>query len=176
MAGLLEDEEEEEDKSLSNDQNDADDITQAFQQLELTGQVGGPSISPPFTALSPITGNSAEDGKAMEDEEFVNMAMVDFLITLSEDSGLGLAWTPSRRPFLVRNASVRKVYEARVDGTLRQSDGEVRAIVEVKPFNRQRRPETIRMQEAAQMAAWISQHPPARQDKDTTKQPGYTFK
>lgn len=58
---------------------------------------------------------------------------------------------------------MRKVYEARVDGFLRRHGGndEIMAIVEVKPCARASPGQTtIRMQEGAQMAAWISQHPP----------------
>ncbi|KAI1825764.1 hypothetical protein F4861DRAFT_164941 [Xylaria intraflava] len=52
------------------------------------------------------------------------------------------------------------MYEARVDGYLRSTSNEVKAIVEVKPCVRSAKREKIQMQEAAQMAAWICNDPP----------------
>lgn len=50
-----------------------------------------------------------------------------------------------------------------MDGLLRINQKNTRAIIEVKPFIRNASPEIldgIRMQETAQMAAWIAQDPP----------------
>lgn len=56
----------------------------------------------------------------------------------------------------------KKLFEARVDGILhRKKDDKVYAIIEVKPFRRDPSQSAIRMQEAAQMASWISSHHPA---------------
>ena len=57
-----------------------------------------------------------------------------------------------------------KVYEARVDGLLRLKSGskEARALIEVKPHLRTKDEthwQNIRMQEANQLAAWISETP-----------------
>ncbi|KAI1177955.1 hypothetical protein F4777DRAFT_539861 [Nemania sp. FL0916] len=65
-----------------------------------------------------------------------------------------------RKAFKVLDSGFGKVYEARVDGYLRRrADGEPLAIVEVKPFNRKAKHTEIRMQESAQMAARVCQHP-----------------
>jgi len=56
----------------------------------------------------------------------------------------------------------KKIFEARVDGVLRTHQGlEIKAIAEVKPYLRRQGRYEIRMQEAAQMAAWICTNPPA---------------
>ncbi|KFH45556.1 hypothetical protein ACRE_036030 [Hapsidospora chrysogenum ATCC 11550] len=64
-----------------------------------------------------------------------------------------------------------KIFEARVDGCLRHRETKkILAIIEVKPHARYRDGvgKSIRMQEAGQMAAWISNNPPqlASNEKD----------
>ena len=71
------------------------------------------------------------------------------------------------------------MFDARVDGVLRKKRGnEVKAIVEVKPYLPTPNIEAIRMQEAAQMAAWICNYPPdnvneMRNNQTTTTYVGY---
>jgi len=66
----------------------------------------------------------------------------------------------SLTPFTPGSAG-RKVYEARVNGVFQtRRSKELRAIVEVKPFLRLRKKDAIWMQEAGQVAAWISSYPP----------------
>lgn len=50
--------------------------------------------------------------------------------------------------------------EARTDGYLEDRRlGNVRALIEVKPALREKKPQKIRMQESAQMVAWILNDP-----------------
>src|SRR5205814_7291897 len=69
-------------------------------------------------------------------------------------------WTVHRKSFRIGERGERG-FEARVDGTLRRRGGdkEVLAIIEVKSLRRVNFLNAIRMQEAAQMAAWISSYP-----------------
>ncbi|KAF9775865.1 hypothetical protein IL306_006007, partial [Fusarium sp. DS 682] len=115
---------------------------------------------------SPLSGEIAKQYQSIEDKQIVNTALILFLnaLTLRCDSVNG-AWTLYRKPFVVK-ALAEKVYEARVDGLL-QVKGDTCAIVEVKPYIRygsEKILDKIRMQETAQMAAWIAQDPP-RDDK-----------
>lgn len=87
------------------------------------------------------------------------------------DSRVGDAydWTNLHKPFHVSQAQGiseprRQVLTARPDGCLQKTPENVLpeeswtlSIIEVKPFRRRHKAEkTIRMQEGAQMAAWIS--------------------
>ena len=117
----------------------------------------------PFT---PLTGELSHAFKSISDEQIINMALLLYLqALLIHFYGIGADWTPERRALIVRKNDGQKVYEARVDGFLRYQRDEktpIMAIVEVKPSTRD--PEIgvnpTRMQESAQMAAWICQHPP----------------
>lgn len=123
------------------------------------------SGSSPLSTLSGHSPTSGENAKNVqtEDEQIVNTALILLLnaLTLHCDLVQG-EWSLYRQPFVVKKAN-DKVYEARVDGLLRINQKNTRAIIEVKPFIRNASPEIldgIRMQETAQMAAWIAQDPP----------------
>jgi hypothetical protein len=126
-----------------------------------------PSTAP--TPVSPWTGNGNEVFQAIEDEQMVNTALWLYLhgiiIHCKDVHG---DWSLHRRAFIARNASGGKTYEARVDGVLQtRNNNKPVAILEVKPFTRDYgdKMRDIRIQEGAQMAAWISQHPPDNLEK-----------
>lgn len=107
---------------------------------------------------------------AVEDEQIVNFALVLLLDTLALlNARIKGFWSPFRSPMTVRAgagtgaaAPGAPVYQARVDGVFRDSfHGDGKMIVEVKPFGRGegRAAMPVQMQESAQMAAWIAQHP-----------------
>ena len=106
------------------------------------------------------------DLAAIEDEQIVNTALLLFLIAVTiHDPEVKGYWSLSRQQFRVSNQTsgprAKKVYEAWVDGVLRKrGSNEVKAIVEVKPYLRVPNIVAIRMQEAAQMAAWMCTSPP----------------
>ena len=130
-----------------------------------------------MSPLSPPSSDLAHTLKSISDEQIINMALLLYLQALLINiRGIGADWTPERRALIVKKKDGQKVYEARVDGFLRyQSDksNPIMAIVEVKPCIRDINPnsEPIRMQEGAQMAAWICQHPPP----PSQLTPGRTF-
>ena len=98
-----------------------------------------------------------------EDEQIVNMALVAFLNAITVHLVRDVEWSLKRESFFVQQEGVR-VFEARVDGVLRRRSNRktVLAILEVKPYKRVASPKvtaSIRMQEAAQMACWISSQP-----------------
>ncbi|KAI1421868.1 hypothetical protein F5Y12DRAFT_664252 [Xylaria sp. FL1777] len=99
---------------------------------------------------------------AIEDEQIVNTALIEYLNALAiHYPKLEADWTLHRLPLTARNNAGQKTYEARTDGYLkRRSDGAPLVILEVKPHRRTPKKNETRMQEAAQMAAWISQYPP----------------
>ncbi|KAE8349396.1 hypothetical protein BDV28DRAFT_141318 [Aspergillus coremiiformis] len=94
-----------------------------------------------------------------KDEQIVNTALVDFLNALSMHFPQASDWTLHRKSFKAefQHAS----FEARTDGYLEDggSSERVRALIEVKPMIRRKKLNLIRMQEAAQMAAWIKSDP-----------------
>ncbi|KAI1735405.1 hypothetical protein F4680DRAFT_453092 [Xylaria scruposa] len=120
----------------------------------------------PFSPHSPLSGDIAKTYPLIEDEQIVNTALLLYLNALTiHCKTIKGDWTIHRHPFVVKTTEKTKVYEARVDGYLkRRADGEVMALVEVKPFIRYSDPsgdgQAVKMQETAQVAAWISQHPP----------------
>lgn len=135
------------------DDDDDDDISSPERDIHIS----------PF---SPPSADLPHNLQNISDEQIVNMALLLYLQALLINfRGIGADWTPERRALFVKNKNGQKVYEARVDGFLRyQNDlnNPIMAIVEVKPCIRDAYPSTdpIRIQEAAQMAAWICQHPP----------------
>ncbi|KAI3331304.1 hypothetical protein F4824DRAFT_476196 [Ustulina deusta] len=114
--------------------------------------------------FSPLHEEIAKQLKAIQDEQIVNTALILYLDAVTiHCPELEADWTLHRVPFISKDYVGNKTYEARVDGYLkRRSDGEPLVILEVKPFLRENKPVEIRMQEGAQMAAWINQHPPPR--------------
>ena len=132
--------------------------------------------------LSPVSPESGEfiDLDVIEDEQIVNTALLVYLNTLTMHHVPDVEWSLSRRAFSLQtrtdNVST-KVFEARVDGCLRHGETKkILAIIEVKPHARYRDGvgKSIRMQEAGQMAAWISNNPPqlASNEKDWFVLPG----
>ncbi|KAI0810311.1 hypothetical protein GGR55DRAFT_646127 [Xylaria sp. FL0064] len=101
--------------------------------------------------------------EAIEDEQIVNTALIEYLNALAiHHPQLEADWTLHRLPLVARNIRTgAKTYEARIDGYLRRRrDNAPLVILEVKPHRRLAKEAEIRMQEGAQMAAWISQYPP----------------
>ncbi|KAI0104626.1 hypothetical protein GGR51DRAFT_521573 [Nemania sp. FL0031] len=141
-------------------------VEDAFGGLEI-GSATEPSpdlstlgIPGTLSSLYSPDDDDAASFKAANDEQIVNTALLLYLnalaISCSQVQG---HWTLHRKRFVLESKG-EKVYEARVDGYLCSKDNEVKAIVEVKPYTRSSKLENIRMQEAAQMAAWINSDPP----------------
>lgn len=87
------------------------------------------------------------------DEQIVNTALIDFLEAITIHLPCPAHWSLHRKAFRIQG------FEARVDGYLAQGGtGHIKAIIEVKAALRNRQGELsrVRMQEGAQMAAWIS--------------------
>ncbi|KAJ5213232.1 hypothetical protein N7449_000401 [Penicillium cf. viridicatum] len=97
-----------------------------------------------------------------KDEQIVNTALVDFLNALSMHFPQASGWTLHRKSF--KAAFQHASFEARTDGYLEDggSSERVRALIEVKPMLRAKKRNPIRMQEAAQMVAWIKSDPDPR--------------
>lgn len=97
------------------------------------------------------------------DEQIINTALVIYLNATTEHFNLPQHWTMHRKKFVapaVKNGTEEKGYEARTDGYLSDEKGaRVRALIEVKSAPRNRKVLSIFMQESAQMAAWILEHP-----------------
>ena len=119
-------------------------------------QQGGLGASTPEDPYSP---NSVEEQAiyfpASEDEQIVNTALLSLLkgliVTVPAVKG---RWTLSRLQ-LVFKIGNDKVFEARTDGYLKNQRGRAKALVEVKAGGRSFKLDEIRMQESAQMIAFI---------------------
>ncbi len=122
--------------------------------------------SPPSLSVlrySPMMLEESKEIPKVKDEEVVNAALLLLLNSFVIDFGnLQADWSPHRRAFKFSNAAGQTVYEARVDGYLQEVGGDMPcAIVEVKPFSRyEAARDKIKMQESAQMVAWIRDCPP----------------
>lgn len=120
-------------------------------------------IPPSSAASSFYTPGPEEISRLMypqtEDEQIVNIALVDFLNALTVHFPHAKDWSIHRKSFKAtfQHAS----FEARTDGYLedRTRGSRVRALLEVKPMIRRDKQAAIRMQEAAQMVAWIKTDP-----------------
>ncbi|RMD45099.1 hypothetical protein DV735_g44, partial [Chaetothyriales sp. CBS 134920] len=144
---------------LKEQESSPSDLIERVENLDMTPSDNASSPSE-LGDMSPISADMAINYKAIEDEQIVNTALVLFLnaVTLHY-TNISSEWTLYRRPFTVQKVNRQKVYEARVDGLLRSKGSQARAqaLIEVKPYVRRN---NTRMQEAAQMAAWIAEDPP----------------
>lgn len=118
---------------------------------------------PPSTGLSfvsPVSKEFAPFFPVAEDEELVNTALAAFLNALViHFKEINAICSSHRKSFFCRN-DLGMGFEARVDGYLRRTkNNDPMAILEVKPCIRSSHDSTIRMQEGAQMAAWINAYP-----------------
>ncbi|KAI0970014.1 hypothetical protein F4678DRAFT_480727 [Xylaria arbuscula] len=146
-------------------------VDQDFSQLALS--TPGSNSWSPSPALgsgdSPYT--EASTLKAIKDEQIVNVALIEYLNALAiHYPNLVADWTLHRFPLIAQNSNREKTYEARIDGYLRRRiDGFPLVILEVKPYTRESKEDDIRMQESAQMAAWINQYPPLPSEIDAMR-------
>ncbi|KAF9890255.1 hypothetical protein FE257_006168 [Aspergillus nanangensis] len=92
-----------------------------------------------------------------KDEQIVNCALILFLNALTIPSQFNLThnWTLHRKAFKAEFDTAS--FEARVDGYLDDRQGKAKVIIEVKPVIRSKKLGPIRMQESAQMVAWIKE-------------------
>lgn len=135
--------------------------------------------TPQATSYYPATGGQLN--KPATDESYVNTALLSLLNAIKLDVGVDfgcLDWLAKRLPLNLREridtrnpetrvieTHVRELMEARVDGYLcrRSSSFEKKvnveplAILEAKPYTRSSALASIRRQEGAEMACWISQ-------------------
>lgn len=123
----------------------------------------------PLSPDSPLNSVTGKDMHAIEDEQTVSMALISLLAaTTIHDTHVSGDWSLDRKAFFVSTKEAtgleKRIYEARVDGVFRTPSKEVKAIAEVKPYLRHSKINAIRMQETAQMAAWICTYPPGDLD------------
>ncbi|TAQ89487.1 hypothetical protein B7494_g2163 [Chlorociboria aeruginascens] len=108
-----------------------------------------------FTPQTPLAKARALDIEMFPenpDEQIVNTALINFLEAITIHLPCPAYWSLHRKAFRIEK------FEARVDGYLAQEGtGHIKAIIEVKAAlrNRQEYSSRVRMQEGAQMAAWI---------------------
>lgn len=168
-------------KEQSTNQPYADVLKGSKKDPTTPGNEGSPGSSDvPSTDDSAITPESLQafqfdSKKPKHDEERVNMALITFLqaISMVRSTSTTALWFPDRRIFQV-TLNGNKIYEARVDGILtRYHNEDVLAIVEVK---RAPRTDAVRMQESAQMAAWICQHPASDEQLAKARKSGEKFR
>ncbi|KAL2814678.1 hypothetical protein BDW59DRAFT_177902 [Aspergillus cavernicola] len=151
--------------------NDEDALARHLEGLILNltpgESMGTPSVAsdgadwetPASQRTDPDYQHEAEEAETfprVSDENIVNSLLIGFAssVTFSIE-GVKCHWTEERKGFKVADDTGTKLYEARTDGHLFLSMNEdSKVIVEVKPATRARCPR-VRMQETAQMVAWI---------------------
>jgi hypothetical protein len=147
---------------------DIQDLDFSMQNLDIGQQDESPSTA---FSMSPIGQEAAAIlYPATRDEQIVNAALLLFLQAVSIHKLRNPHWTLHRRIFKVEFPKGK--LEARTDGFLDLNIGgesQVKAIVEVKPFVRQKNVQ-VRMQESAQMVAWIASEPDATIEPKKVKQ------
>ncbi|KAL4945680.1 hypothetical protein BDV06DRAFT_209289 [Aspergillus oleicola] len=98
------------------------------------------------------------------DENLVNALLLSFASAVTiTTAGMAAHWSFQRKAFKVKAKKGAKIYEARTDGHLyvaskANTNMKSSAIIEVKPFPRSSS-NRVRMQETAQVAAWIHAEP-----------------
>ena len=95
-------------------------------------------------------------GPRIRDEQSVNVFLLTFLAAITATTvPFHTRWYAERNNMLFKK---RVKYNARTDGHLRKADDQIFSLIEVKPHARDDHSVRIRMQESAQMAAFISQY------------------
>lgn len=93
-----------------------------------------------------------------QDEQIVNTALINFLKAITAHFPVLSDWSIHRKALAAKFASTE--YEARLDGYLRgKVHGEIRGLIEVKSAARKQKSFEVRMQESAQMVAWLLHSP-----------------
>lgn len=93
-----------------------------------------------------------------QDEQIVNTALINFLKAITAHFPVSSDWSIHRKALAAKFASTE--YEAKLDGYLKgKVHGEVRGLIEVKSAARKQDPFEVRMQESAQMVAWLLDSP-----------------
>ena len=95
------------------------------------------------------------DGHFIRDEQTVNVFLLAFLSAITAGTApFHTRWVAERNAMLFRK---NVEYVARTDGQLRNDHGRSFSLIQVKPRKRGA-DVSIRIQETAQMAAWISEN------------------
>ncbi|KAL4881326.1 hypothetical protein BJY04DRAFT_63505 [Aspergillus karnatakaensis] len=150
-------------------------------QDELEGDLSSePSSDPDFKRAS----GALDVFPAASDENIINSLLVAFASTVTFSfKGVKGHWTQERRRYKVqaeykvniKNKQTvvnKKLYEARTDGHLfipNEKNSYSSVIIEVNPVTRNKCPR-VRMQETAQMVAWIHAEPDEVDEKSGKKQ------
>ena len=148
----------------SNTYNSEDSMAKMMESIQLDASPDTPETSYStqslyLTKVSPMSEEFTVALLPSEDEQIVSTALIDFLNALTIHFTLPIEFTLHRKAFHCKDSTGRG-FEARVDGYLRRKNNNTPlAILEVKPYTRDRKPVAIQMQEGAQMAAWISSYP-----------------
>ena len=101
------------------------------------------------------TPEQGPDGRYIRDEQTVNVFLLALLSAITATTvPFDTRWVAERNAMVFRR-NVK--YEARTDGHLRNMKDQSFSLIEVKPRKRAK-DVSIRVQESAQMAAWISQN------------------
>lgn len=138
-------------------------IANYFGDMTLDASPEDASPETPEQSSHIFTFDSPESGDALspptEDEQIVNTALLLFLNAITFHFAIPAKWSLQRKAFKF-GIDNNKLFEARVDGYLLCIDDDrIKAIIEVKPFVLNSNPDPVQMQEASQMAAWISSDP-----------------
>ncbi|OAX84911.1 hypothetical protein ACJ72_00697 [Emergomyces africanus] len=115
---------------------------------------------PTSSPLSDMTAVSATAASILYAPTADEAIVKTFLILLLNALGIGCATASAE--WSIKRLSMKHIFgssklEARTDGCLRKDDGQVMAIVEVKPHIRSKNEIPIKMQETTQIVAWIAQ-------------------
>lgn len=88
-----------------------------------------------------------------KDEQIVNTALLVYLNSLTLHFNLPVSWSLHQMALTAEFTNTK--FEARTDGYLADSSGDIKAIVEVKPMLRQTKEPQIGIQESHQMVAGL---------------------
>lgn len=151
-------------------ERDMDQITSQTQNMNINSPHTPESSSSMPSDGSPISTFDSPgvlvdiNPPKVEYEATINTVLIVLLNFIRLRSGCITpgTWLPDPKQFVLRDNKLRTVIDARVDGYLRRlsdPDSRAYAIVEVKPWAREKKRLIIEMQESAQMAAWIYETP-----------------
>ncbi|KAI1084508.1 hypothetical protein F5B20DRAFT_208879 [Whalleya microplaca] len=148
---------------IINEAQDQEDASEAKARNAFVEEFSGMDIN--FWVHSNKEDSNKKTAKILptKDEQIVNSALILFLQAVTAfNANVKGHWSIERKAFHARTKDGEKIYRADTDGILELYSGHISALVEVKRSDRVgvSVAKEIKMQEVAEIAAWISEDPP----------------
>ncbi|OJJ47989.1 hypothetical protein ASPZODRAFT_131631 [Penicilliopsis zonata CBS 506.65] len=132
-------------------------LDQAFETPGIDYEPGSSPLDLPMSSPPSHWSTISPDDEFMypptKDEQITNTALLVFLDSITLHFNLSVSWSLHRIALTAEFTNAK--FEARTDGYLADRNGDIKAIIEVKPVLRQMKEPQIRIQESHQIVAGL---------------------